>query len=65
MPDHHFTMDETLLEQCWIAKEISGGQIYHPEFIKSLPANYLNELALFGQGVQFFADLKHRDPAMK
>lgn len=65
MPEYAFTMDAELLRRCWLAKEISGGHIYHPDFVRSLPLNYLDELAMYGQGVKFFQDLKHRDPAMK
>lgn len=65
MPEYEFKTDRDLLTQCWLAKEISGGQIYHPEFIKSLPAHYLDELALFGQGVKFFEDEDKRDPMMR
>lgn len=65
MPEAVFTMDIELLERCWLAKEISGGHIYDPLFIASLPLNYLNELAMYGQGVRFFEDVGKRDPAMK
>lgn len=65
MPDGVFTMDTELLRHCWLAKEISGGHIYHPDFIRSLPLNYLDELAMYGQGVKFFEDAHKRDPMMR
>ncbi len=64
MPDGVFTMDAALLEQCHLYFYLTN-QIPHPEFIASLPANYLNEIAMFGQGVKFFADLKRRPPSMR
>ncbi len=64
MPDAVFTMDAELLRHCWLAKEISG-QIYHPDFVRSLPVHYLDELAMYGQGVKFFQDLKRRPTGME
>lgn len=57
-------MDLDLLEKCSLYLDITG-ELPHPEFILSLPVNYLDEIALFRQGVRFFEDLKKRPQGME
>lgn len=57
-------MNIDLLERCYLYFQMTN-QIPHPDFILSLPMNYLNELAKFGHGVQFYADLKKRPQGME
>lgn len=64
MPDGVFTMNLDLLERCWLVYQMTN-QIPHPDFVQSLPVNYLNELAMFGQGVQFFEDYAKRPQEMR